>query len=118
MFYCNHCNKECEGEGKLCPKCEEQEKVRIQTIFENRIRPFLGVFAITSVPILVWEFDKAPVGLQELSTNGGDEDWLVYVPAEVEFNWVPRWVESMDSCNMPDEFVLPNGAKVYIGSHA
>jgi hypothetical protein len=117
MFYCNFCSKECQGDGKLCSGCEETENKRIMDLYETKIQPLLGTLETTQ-PILVWEFHKAPEGLRLLSNNGGDEDWLVYVPASCGFEWMPRWIEHLDSCEMPDEFILPNGAKVYIGSHA
>ena len=31
-------------------------------------------------PIRVWAFDDAPIELQAYSDNGGDEDWLAFVP--------------------------------------
>lgn len=34
-------------------------------------------------PIQVWPFYDAPEEYQNLSTNGGDEDWLAFIPADV-----------------------------------
>lgn len=33
--------------------------------------------------ILIWRFYNAPKEYQTLSTNGGDEDWLAFIPAKV-----------------------------------
>lgn len=83
-----------------------------------------GWDAVNSLPrhVSVWRYADAPVPLRALSTNGGDEDWLVYVPAPAvegfeEFG-PPTWVEVMDSCREPQRIALPGGAVVYVGSHA
>jgi len=70
-------------------------------------------------PIKVWVFDQAPKNLQNISTNGGDEDWVVLVPASFakETTWI-SWIEGTDSCNEPKKYDLENGDIVYIGSHA
>lgn len=70
--------------------------------------------------VTVWCFDAAPLPFQALSTNGGDEDWLVYVPNDKKFTryGLPCWVEAMDSCRDPDHFPIDQHAAVYIGSHA
>lgn len=39
-------------------------------------------------PILVWPFDEAPKEYQNLSTNGGDEDWLAFVPEHLKEEWI------------------------------
>ena len=31
--------------------------------------------------IKVWRFEDAPKKYRALSTNGGDEDWIAFVPA-------------------------------------
>lgn len=69
--------------------------------------------------ILVWEFDKAPQELKDLSRNGGDEDWVVYVPVgALECAWIPAWLEEIDTCKEPQRIQMECGALVYIGSHA
>lgn len=70
--------------------------------------------------IKIWSFRHAPEEYRKLSTNGGDEDWLVLIPASEcnDYMWQPRWLTSIDSCNEPQEIVMPNGDRVYIGSHA
>ena len=76
-------------------------------------------------PILVWAFSVAPKELQAVSTNGGDEDWLVEVPPNYQTDlWgchgVPRWVESLDVMLEPKMYDHPTkpGWKIIIGSHA
>lgn len=68
--------------------------------------------------ITVWHFYDAPVEYQRLSTNGGDEDWLAFVPATFAGHYV-GWLEStgFDSCCEPQRFPVEGGV-VWIGSHA
>lgn len=33
--------------------------------------------------ITVWRFDDAPEEYRNLSTHGGDEDWVIFVPQEL-----------------------------------
>lgn len=68
-------------------------------------------------PWLLWPFAEAPVALRALSTNGGDEDWILVVPLG-EFR--PAWAESggQFGCCSVDEYVLPCGRRVLIGSHS
>jgi hypothetical protein len=73
--------------------------------------------------ILVWEFKNAPQEYQDLSTNGGDEDWLVFVSNDIlnsnseEWKyWTPFWIQAMDSCREPQEIKIKEGM-IFIGSH-
>ncbi len=74
---------------------------------------------IKGSPIIIWPFDKAPEELQNLSTNGGDEDWLALVPTSLlEENFI-SWLEVPHfGCSSVDRFKLPNGFTVVIGCHA
>ena len=68
--------------------------------------------------LLVWRFYDAPAVLQEVSTNGGDEDFLLLIPAGYE-GWL-GWAEEgtrFGSCGV-DEFELPNGWYIRIGYHS
>jgi hypothetical protein len=70
-------------------------------------------------PMKLWRFEDAPEHLQELSTNGGDEDWLLLVPPGQD---APFWVERnglghFGICNT-DQFQLPDGSEVFIRCHA
>ena len=70
--------------------------------------------------ITVWRFDDAPERLRELSTNGGDEDWLALVPPKFSEYYL-RWLEVpyFAVCTV-DEMEDPAqpGWRVYIGCHA
>ena len=72
-------------------------------------------------PIKVWAFYDAPEHLRALSQHGGDEDWLVLVPADVHASWncgEPYWITKLDTCDEPSKQVLENGDVVYIGAHS
>lgn len=68
--------------------------------------------------ILVWAFDEAPVEYQGLSTNGGDEDWLAFVPTEASRGKYIGWLEAGPfGVSDIDQYEVEGGT-VYIGSHA
>jgi hypothetical protein len=71
-------------------------------------------------PILVWRFDDAPAEFSALSTNGGDEDWVAVVPAEMAGDYI-AWLDfgrgGFGLCDV-SSYTLPDGRAVYIGSHA
>lgn len=66
--------------------------------------------------IRVWPWHQAPLALRDLSTNGGDEDWIAVVPYGMHR---PSWMEegSAFGCCSVDAFEILAGT-VYIGSHA
>lgn len=70
----------------------------------------------------VWEFEDAPEELRRLSSNGGDEDWIVEIPpsAQLSSYGLPQWIERTDACCEPQLWDHPTrqGWKVAIGSHA
>lgn len=71
----------------------------------------------------VWDWKNAPEDLKRLSQNGGDEDWLVFVPVQIYDMWYydPFWIEAMDSCRDPQKIrlVTPEyDGFVFIGAHA
>lgn len=68
--------------------------------------------------IKVWPFKYAPAEFRSVSTNGGDEDWLAYVPDTWRELWIP-WLETghFGVCSV-DEYEIGNGDVVRIGSHA
>lgn len=70
-------------------------------------------------PITVYQFDEAPKELQKLSTNGGDEDWLVELPPGYEEHGTPYWIDCTGSYQT-DHYKHPfkTDWKVVIGSHA
>lgn len=69
-------------------------------------------------PILVWRFYDAPKAYQALSTHGGDEDWVGFIPDEFgEEN--PYWMEAgtaFGCCDVEEHKV--DGGRVVIGAHA
>ena len=70
-------------------------------------------------PIIVWQFHEAPLELQELSTNGGDEDWLAILPPSNPIP--PIWMDSsLYGCCSVYEYPHPTkeGYIICIGSHA
>lgn len=68
--------------------------------------------------IIVWKFDDAPKEYRELSTNGGDEDWVAFVPSCLLDDWI-GWLDSGSSfgCSSVDEYIVDGGV-VRIGSHS
>lgn len=68
--------------------------------------------------IRVWAFDRAPVELQMLSTNGGDEDYVFYIPpAAARDDLSLYWIDNLDGGQRPQVVELPRGAQVRIVSH-
>ena len=71
--------------------------------------------------IKVWEFRDAPAYLRELSTHGGDEDWLAVLPPAYADD-PPSWMWSGTGFGVGDvEFYNHpdcDGYKVAIGAHA
>jgi len=69
-------------------------------------------------PIRVWRFDEAPWKYRRLSQNGGDEDWVAFVPGgEEAYGWIP-WLEVPHfACWKVEVHQVPEG-EVYIGCHA
>lgn len=67
--------------------------------------------------ILLWSYFQAPEQYRELSGNGGDEDWVAFVPEGVD---PPYWMAdvgfSSGICEVEEHQV--DGGTVYIGSHA
>ena len=58
---------------------------------------------IMKEPITVWSFYDAPKELRDLSTNGGDEDWLAEIPEHLTDAWIP-WLDDCKFGNMVDEY--------------
>jgi hypothetical protein len=75
-----------------------------------------------SDPILVWSFDKAPKWIQELSRNGGDEDWVALIPNSLGYKIegdLPSWLfgKYFAICDA-EVHLLDSGDWIVIGSHA
>lgn len=75
---------------------------------------------MTPLPrITVWRFRDAPAFPQALSTNGGDEDWLVELPPGLQGYGLPAWIERMDCMCEPLSYPHPDKPdwSVIIGCH-
>lgn len=67
--------------------------------------------------IIVWEFDEAPEEYRALSSHGGDEDWLAFVPDSLKRRYI-GWLESRSSFgpySVSEHSV--EGGTVRIGAH-
>jgi len=60
----------------------ENDIGRLQQTYKETTLPFF-VRSKTplKIPIMVWEFDDAPEEIRKMSKNGGDEDWIAYIPS-------------------------------------
>ena len=68
--------------------------------------------------VKVWRFADAPKEFQDLSQNGGDEDYLALLPKGLQgqdFAWLD--CRHFGFCCI-DKHELPNGDTIYIGSHS
>lgn len=83
----------------------------------SRICANLDAATVPFAPWLLWPFSDAPVQLQALSQNGGDEDWILVVPAGEQ---VPFFAEegSRFGCCTVEVHELSCGRRVLIGCHA
>lgn len=71
--------------------------------------------------IKVWRFEDAPEEYRKLSENGGDEDWLALIPAEMSneyIGWCDPVIGTDFGCCDISDYKLPDGSLVRIGSHA
>jgi hypothetical protein len=67
--------------------------------------------------ICVWKWEDAPKYYRDIGSRGGDEDWVVYVPDEVELTWIPNWLASIDTCGEQEAYKV-TGGRVFIGAHS
>lgn len=67
-------------------------------------------------PIKIWPFYEAPLHLQQLSDNGGDEDWLAVIPSAMETPWFMEEGSAFGCCS--SSRYECDGFSVIIGSHA
>jgi hypothetical protein len=68
--------------------------------------------------IKVWRFEGAPREYRDLSTNGGDEDWIAFIPSALAEEYI-GWLESGSSfgCCCVDEYKVEGGV-ICIGCHS
>lgn len=65
--------------------------------------------------IKVWAFSEAPKKYKKLSKNGGDEDWVAFVPHLYNDQWI-CWLEHLGCCCTEEHPVA--GGTIVIGCHA
>ena len=68
--------------------------------------------------ILIWKFEDAPQHYQDRSRNGGDEDWVAFVPDKYANEYI-GFLEAGSSfgCFAVEEHTV-SGGKIYIGCHS
>lgn len=116
-FLCKDCIEDRALTKERAAKCDEALNRRI---VKDTNRSFCELHQ--NGPILVWPFYEAPKELQDFSGNGGDEDWIAYIPKNIVAkygDWI-GWLEtsSFDSMQEPQVYDLKSGARIVIGSHA
>ena len=111
--YCKEYNHACRVDcGTVCSGCGKT--------FRVLERPVLIVIGEEPPPvsvghtILAWPFKYAPDEYKALSTAGGDEDWVAFVPDG--FEQYPHWLHYLDMCRSPQRHNVPGG-HVVIGGH-
>lgn len=112
LTHCKYCFTHVPCFGDLCPEhaLERSDLLASAALFLQDV---------DHSTIRVYPWIVAPMPLKSLSDNGGDEDWLVAIPPGLsDERWAYWWIQFIDSCQDPQEYVLPNGWVVLIGSHA
>ncbi len=68
--------------------------------------------------VKVWAFDEAPQEYQDLSTHGGDEDWVAFIPKRLAKRHWYGWMENGTPFGICDviEYRV-RGGFVRIGAH-
>lgn len=71
--------------------------------------------------IKVWSFFDAPYQYQCMSDNGGDEDWIAWVPQSIiDRDGVPEWLQEntpFAKCILVERDNV-NGGRIFIGCHS
>lgn len=111
---CKYCSQEVSKIGDLCPNHAKE-----RSNLSEAAMTFLKMEGAPTSFIQVYPWVNAPQSLRDLSDNGGDEDWVVVLPPGMSENrsWY-FWLQKMDTCDSPQEYVLQDGWVVVIGSHA
>lgn len=68
--------------------------------------------------IRVWPWPDAPERFRALSSHGGDEDWVAFVPTEFCTDYIP-WLAPgtpFGVCDVSEHHIT--GGVVYIGAHS
>ena len=73
-------------------------------------------------PIRIWKFYDAPKEFQEMSINGGDEDYLAIIPPNYTTEYFPFLEGNTFGCCSVDEIKIETGLYrgyiILIGVHA
>lgn len=67
--------------------------------------------------ISIYRWEDAPQAWRDLSTNGGDEDWIAFVPESLKSEYMPFLEEGLGFGNSVEVCDIPGGV-VFISSHA
>jgi hypothetical protein len=69
-----------EDEDVVAYRKEKEQKIRdgLDELSEETMKKL--EFAVENKCALTWDFDKAPDELQELFHQGGDEDYIIFIP--------------------------------------
>ena len=67
--------------------------------------------------IIIWRFEDAPEDFRNLSDNGGDEDWVAFVPKELAKDYI-RFLNEGIFSNACQQIIISGVGAVIIGSHA
>lgn len=76
-----------------------------------------------SKTIQVWPYADAPAELKALADQGGDEDWLILIPApfvsyiQNNLGDLPHWMRVTDTLQEPKQVMLDNGDMIVVGQH-
>jgi len=68
--------------------------------------------------IKIWKFEDAPMEYQKLSTNGGDEDWIAFIPKELAGEYIGFLEVGNEFAVCNKEEYRVDGGIIIIGSHA
>jgi len=99
------------------PTAQERQAIHLQV---ERAAEATGRHRWVSIErqIHIWRWDDAPEAFRLLSTHGGDEDWVAFVPVALDGVWLP-FLEAGTGFGICDvyEYPVPGGV-VLIGAHA
>lgn len=68
--------------------------------------------------IKVWRFEDAPKRYRDLSTNGGDEDWVAFVPAALANEYIGWMDEGGPYGCFAVKVYSVDGGEIRIGCHS
>ena len=115
---CSICGSFSINNNEIVCDCEREHNKRIFDLQEIILFEVKKALHLNSIQ--VWPWQNAPERLKELSTRGGDEDWIVYIPIhtwkEQLLEVTPNWIEAMDVMREPNEYIFEFGV-VYITGH-